>query len=95
MEAGATVDEACTRDARADRNGALDLEPLLWQLPPLPGRDVVVARDMGPEINARALESLPSRRAFVHVSSPGRGEAPRLMEYDEGMELLWGASSRP
>jgi hypothetical protein len=95
MEAGATVDEACTRDARADRNGALDLEPLLWQLPPLPGRDVVVARDMGPEINARALESLPSRRAFVHVSSPGRGEAPRLMEYDEGMELLWGAASRP
>jgi hypothetical protein len=86
---GAPLDEPCALNARADRRGAVDLEPLLWQAPPLPGRHVIVARDMGPEVNARVLAGVGERSAFVWAPTDAGGP-PVLMGYDEGMRMLWG-----
>jgi hypothetical protein len=88
---GAPVDSLCTREARSDRLGTLELEPLLWQAPPLPGQKLVVARDLGPKADARALISFPGLHPYVAVDG-GAGRPPRLLEYREGMELLWGSS---
>jgi hypothetical protein len=87
---GAPADSVCTREARSDRLGTLELEPLLWQAPPLPGRKLVVARDLGPETDARALRSFPGYHPYVAVDG-GPGRPPRLLEYHQGMELLWGS----
>jgi hypothetical protein len=62
----------CVREANADRNGIIDVSPLLWRgdLPGLPARDVMYARDMGPEQNAALLEKEPQRTAFVLCGRP-------------------------
>ena len=77
---------SCLREARADRLGVIELEPLLWQAPPLPGRPIVVARDMGPVKNAKLISAL-RRTPYLYVDFEGE---PRLMEYAAGMELIWG-----
>ena len=64
----------------------IELEPLLWQAPPLPGRPIVVARDMGPVKNAKLISAL-RRTPYLYVDFEGE---PRLMEYAAGMELIWG-----
>jgi len=88
-EPDAPRDAPCLREARADRGGVIDLEPFLWRAPPLPGHATVVARDLGPEVNARVLQALGAPSAFVYT--PVEGEAvPHLMDYEEGMDLLWG-----
>ena len=90
-EPGAPRDDRCLRDALSDLQGVIELEPLLWQAPPLPGYDVIVARDMGPEINARVRAALGNPAAFVYAYTPDGGTVrPRLMDYEEGMEVLWG-----
>jgi len=88
---GAPADSICTWEAHSDRLGTLELEPLLWQAPPLPGRKLVVARDLGPKADARALISFPGYHPYVAVDG-GPGRPPRVLEYREGMELLWGSS---
>jgi hypothetical protein len=70
--------------------GVVDLEPLLWQAPPLGNGAVVVARDMGPEVNARVRSAMGGRDAYVYVPRAGQGPVPALMDYEEGMQLLWG-----
>lgn len=80
---------ACRREARADRLGSVELEPLLWQAPPLATSDVVVARDLGPAANQAILRAYPDRAVFVLVDG-AEGGPPRLLPYDEGMEALWG-----
>jgi hypothetical protein len=80
---------SCAREARADRLGSIELEPLLWQAPPLQDVSVMVARDLGPLDNTRLLEDL-GRTPYLYVEIEG---VPSLMEYAAGMELLWGAAS--
>jgi len=93
VAAADTLDGICQREASSDRLGTVELEPLLWQAPPLEGRALIVARDLGPFANARVLARLGRPRAWVAVDG-GEGSPIRLVEYADGMELLWrGAAS--
>ncbi|GMV07140.1 MAG: hypothetical protein AMXMBFR53_34150 [Gemmatimonadota bacterium] len=82
----------CLREARSDRLGSVELEPLLWQAPPLEGAGVVLARDLGPADNAGLLERHPGARAYVLVADEKGGYA-RVLSYVEGMALLWGGAA--
>lgn len=90
MAPGPLTDATCRREAGADRQGVVELEPLLWRAPPLPGRDVFVARDMGPALNALVRSALPGREAFLYVPPTTEATAPRLVDYDSGVAGLWG-----
>lgn len=79
---------SCLREARADRLGVIELEPLLWQAPPVPDAPVVVARDLGPIENARLISVL-RRTPYLYVDFEGE---PRLLDYADGMELIWGGA---
>ncbi len=72
----------------ADRFGTLELEFYAWRHPPLPRRPVVVARDLGPAGNLAALTGWEGS-AFVLVD----GAPPTLLDYSEGMELVWGGAA--
>ena len=85
-----TPTPSCLREARADRLGVIELEPLLWQAPPGSGERMVVARDLGPVDNARLISVL-RRTPYLYVDFEGE---PRLMEYTAGMELIWGGAVR-
>jgi hypothetical protein len=80
-------DASCDREAASDRLGVIELEPMLWRAPPI-GRGTIVARDLGPAANAALVETL-GLRAYVFVSGDTSGGDPRLLEYHDGMELLW------
>jgi hypothetical protein len=82
-------DATCMREARSDRLGVTELEPLLWQAPPLGERSTVVVRDLGPGGNLPVLEAL-GRPAWVYFETDG---GPVLLGYDAGMELLWGGAA--
>jgi hypothetical protein len=79
-------DSTCLREAGADRLGVVELEPLLWQAPPLPGARQTVVRDLGPARNAALL----ARWGGTPYLYADVGEGPRLLPYEEGMRLLWG-----
>jgi len=82
-------DPECLHEAAADALGTIELEALAWRAPPLSGRQVVIARDMGPATNARVRETMGTRRTFVYVA--GNGAAPsRMLPYDDGIRRLWG-----
>ncbi|MEM7416826.1 MAG: hypothetical protein AAF389_15070 [Gemmatimonadota bacterium] len=83
-------DAACTRQARSDRFGVLELEVVAWRTSPADPR-IRYVRDMGPALNASVLDARPGP-AYVLVDSSPDGE-PRLFAYDEGMELLWGGAA--
>jgi len=82
------TDGLCSREAASDRFGTVELEPLLWQAPPLSGSATVVARDLGPAVNAAVREAFPGYRAWAVLAGP-EGEASRLLPYDEAMTQLW------
>jgi hypothetical protein len=88
---GAPADDACLREARSDRLGTLELEPLLWRAPPLSGDPVVMARDLGPAQNARTAAAFRGYHRYVAVD--GGAGAPRILDYRDGMQLLWGGPS--
>jgi len=79
-------DDACIREAQADRFGAVELESLAWRVGAADAR-VVLLRDLGPLANASALAAYPGRTPWVWAATP-EGD-PRLLPYPEGMELLW------
>jgi len=82
-------DPECLREAAADALGTVELEALAWRAPPLSGRQVVIARDMGPALNARVREAMGMRQTFVYVA--GDGTTPsRMLPYDDGIRRLWG-----
>lgn len=83
-------DASCVREARSDRLGAVELELLAWRLPPVDGAEVRVARDLGPAANLRTLQAVGGA-AYVLVD--GEEGGPILLDYDEGMELLWGGAA--
>ncbi|MCG6957771.1 MAG: hypothetical protein LJF04_17415, partial [Gemmatimonadetes bacterium] len=94
VEPGERLTPACLREATSDRLGSVELEPLLWQAPPLPGARLIVARDLGPVANAVVLDSLGGYHPYVLVDG-GHGRHPRLLDYREGMELLWRGAAPP
>lgn len=93
MAPGPLRDDACRREAAADRQGVLELEPLLWRAPPLPGRSLIVARDMGPALNAAVRAALSDHEAFVYVPPAADAPTPVVLDYGTGMRRLWGAEA--
>lgn len=95
---GAEWTAECERELVADRFGAVSLAPLIWQgaLPGLddtdadPARRSMFVRDYGPERNRTLLQRFPDREPWVFTAT-GPDSAPRLVPYDEGMRVLWGA----
>jgi hypothetical protein len=84
----------CLDEARADRLGTIELEPLIWRYPPLPGEPVVVARDLGPSSNVETLRAFPDATPFLLVD--GGPDAPwRILPYQDGMALIWGEAAAP
>lgn len=80
----------CARQAAADRNGILDLAPLLL-LGDLPGaepRGALFVRDLGPERNAALIARLQGRAPYV-LRTTRDGAAPELVAYEAGMRELW------
>ena len=84
-------DAACIREARADRLGVLELELVAWRFPPLPRATIRVARDLGPVANLRLLRSAGAT-PYVMIDT-GRESGPLLLDYDTGMQLLWGGAA--
>jgi hypothetical protein len=87
---GEPLPPECARQIRADRLGVLDASRLVW-LGDLPGIEVggpMYLRDLGPERNRQILERYSDRPAVVYTF-PGEGQPPRILDYDEGMTLLW------
>lgn len=80
----------CIREARSDRLGVLELEVVAWRTVGDPGGTTFV-RDLGPALNAAVLEARPGP-AWLLVD---RGEEVglHLLEYADGMELLWGGAA--
>jgi len=91
VDPGLAWDDTCIREARSDRLGSLELEPLAWQTSPGTGA-LMVVRDLGPGLNAQVMEAYPERRAWLWLAPDGRSE-PRLLSYEEGAELLWGGAA--
>ncbi len=92
LRPGAALDDGCLREAHSDRLGSVELEPLLWQAPPLDGASLVLARDLGPTVNAAVRDAFAHHRAWVGLD--GGPDAPiRILGYREGMELLWGGAA--
>lgn len=86
---GGEVNAVCQAEARSDRGGTVELEPLVWQAPPLPDGRVIVARDLGPLANDQVRAAFPGHGSWVAVDG-GEGAPARLLGYDEGMIHLWG-----
>ncbi len=85
----ATPLAVCVRQGESDREGTVELEPLLWQAPPLAGASVVVARDLGPEENRAVRAAYPKYRSWALVDGGPGG--PRIADYETTMSTLWGA----
>jgi hypothetical protein len=80
----------CYQEAASDTLGIVDVAPLLWQsdLFGLGGAGTMVARDMGPEANARLIHQFPERVPGL-LYRPEKEGPPRLVPYAEGMRVLW------
>jgi len=92
VDPGITWDEGCIREARADRLGVFELEPLAWQTSPGTG-SLMVVRDLGPSMNAQLMEAYPDHRPWLWIANE-EGLEPALLTYEEGVELLWGGAAR-
>lgn len=76
----------CTREARSDQLGTLELAPVLASAPPFSNdARVIYVRDLGPAQNQAALLHFPGREAWVWM-----GDGGELAPYDAGMQRLWG-----
>ncbi len=85
---GAVFGPRCRQEARSDREGTIELEPLLWQAPPFRGANLVIARDLGPAEDAAVRSRWPGRGAYVYVAGVGDGP-PRLLPWAQAMHELW------
>lgn len=90
VEDGTHLSAECMRQVEADRNGVIDVSPLIWQgdLPGIPGKGALFIRDMGPEMNAGLIRQLPDRTPMV-LYTPSPDDSPILVPYDEGMAAIW------
>ncbi|HEY8519108.1 MAG TPA: hypothetical protein VIN61_03435, partial [Gammaproteobacteria bacterium] len=91
---GEVLSPACAREIHADRNGIVDIAPLLWQgdLPGLPPTGPMLVRDLGPEANAALIAAQPGRRPYVFFT-PSPDREPALVPYEQGMVAIWGHES--
>lgn len=89
VDPGSPTDARCAREAWSDRLGVRELEVLAWRYPHLSGHGVQAARDLGPTDNLGVLRSTDAR-AYVFIDGD---DGPLLLEYAEGMELLWGGAA--
>lgn len=87
---GAPLAPECQREVRADRFGVLEVTALLWRgdLPGIEKGRPMYVRDLGPERNREVLNRYPERRPYLYVPLE-EGGSPVLLEYREGMRLLW------
>ncbi|HUF70521.1 MAG TPA: hypothetical protein VMM79_17860, partial [Longimicrobiales bacterium] len=83
----------CLREARSDRNGVVDVSPLLWQgdLADGGGSGGLYVRDYGPDANTAALRRWPDRTPWVYLM-PAPDADPVLVDYETGMRRLWGVA---
>jgi len=91
VDPGRPVTPQCRSEARADARGIVSLAPLLWQgdLPGMEEGKPMFVRDLGPEGNGEVLEAFPDRRPYLFMT-PEPGARPELVDYREGMAILWG-----
>src|SRR5690606_915746 len=87
---GEALSAACAREIHADRNGVLDIAPLLWQgdLPGLPAAGAMIVRDLGPEANAALIAAHPERVPYVFFT-PSPDSEPALVPYEQGIAAFW------
>lgn len=90
VDPAVSPDAGCAREARADRFGVLELEVVAWQTARADAA-VRYVRDMGPAHNARVRDARPGPAYVLLDASPDGGL--QLLEYDDGMELLWGGAA--
>jgi len=86
----------CIREIQSDRFGVLELASLLWQGDPpgVHGSGPTFVRDLGPERNAELIRRFPERTPWLYAVRSADGNA-QLMEYEEGVSLLWGPATGP
>ena len=87
---GVPMARDCLREVVSDTLGIVDIAPLLWQsdLFGLGGVGTLIARDMGPEANARLIKQFPERVPGL-LYRPEKEGSPRLVPYALGMSVLW------
>lgn len=96
VDPAAVPTPSCIRQVTADRNGILDLAPLVWRgdLPGGPVRGTLFVRDLGPEANAELIARMPERRPFL-LHTPHDGAVPVLLPHEQGMVRLWHDTDVP
>ena len=82
----------CVREVNADRFGVLDIGPLLLHgvLPGSMRRGRIVARDLGPELNAELIAKAGDRPVWL-LSADAQNDRVLLEPYASGMQRLWAA----
>jgi hypothetical protein len=87
---GVRMPGSCLREVASDTLGIVDVAPLLWQgdVFGLGGAGTLIARDMGPEANARLIKQFPERVPGLFYR-PEKEASPRLVPYALGMSVLW------
>ncbi len=90
VQHGEAMPPACAREIHADRNGIVDIAPLLWQrdLPGLPPTGAMIVRDLGPEANAALIAAQPERVPYVFFT-PSHDSEPALGPYEQGIAAIW------
>lgn len=86
------VEDRCRRENGSDRLGRLGLTDNLWRgdLPGFGGSGVLWTRDLGPEANARLIETYPDRIPLLAMPD-GEGQGGGLVvPYEMGVAALWG-----
>jgi hypothetical protein len=81
---------ACTRQAHADRNGILDIAPLVWR-GDLPGggvRGPLFVRDLGPMRNGELIARM-SERTPLMLYLASADAMPITQDYARAVDALW------
>ncbi len=86
IDASTRLTPDCTREARADQYGTIELAPVLAATAPFADdARTVYLRDLGPAQNETALRHFEGREAWLWIA-----DRAQLEPYDEGMRRLWG-----
>jgi hypothetical protein len=93
IEEGGLLTEECRREIEADRNGVIEMTPLVWQgdLPGLASGGTLYVRDLGPALNDGLIRRHPERIPLVFYT-PAPESPPILVPYSEGMAALWASA---
>src|SRR5690606_28238134 len=94
VRSGEAMSPECAREIHADRNGVVDIAPMLWQgdLPGLPATGAMFVRDLGPEANAALIAAHPERVPYVFFT-PSPDREPVLVPYEQGIAAIWKQES--